>query len=311
MAKSSAAKINLTSYDDIFQTSHAETADSHHKIMQIPLSELHPFENHPFKVLDDEKMVETVESITKYGVLVPVIARPRIAGGYELVAGHRRKRGCELAGLETMPVLVRELDDDEATIIMVDSNLQRESLLFSEKAFAFKMKLEAIKRQAGRPPKNSAQVGPNYNGKLSVEIIADEAGESRNQIKRYIRLTELIPELLEMVDGHRIAFNPAVELSYLTEQEQFWLLTTIESEEATPSLSQAQRIKKFSQDGKLTEDMLFAIMSEEKKETTKITFAGDKLKKYFPNFTTPQQMEETIIKLLENWHKRQQREQSE
>jgi ParB family chromosome partitioning protein len=279
--------------------------------MELPLSELYPFKNHPFRVVDDEAMQDTAESIEKYGVLVPAIARPRAEGGYELVAGHRRKRGCELAGKETMPVIVRDLDDDAATIIMVDSNLQRDSLLPSERAFAYKLKLEAIKRQAGRPSKeNGDQVGHNSFGKRSVEIIAENAPDSRNQIQRYIRLTELTPIILEMVDTKKIAFNPAVELSYLKPEEQTLLLDAMESEQATPSLSQAQRLKKFSQEGTLSIDVMRAIMSEEKKsELDKVTLPSDKLRKYFPKSYTPQQMEATIFKLLEQWQKRRQREQ--
>ncbi len=279
--------------------------------MELPLAELYPFKNHPFRVVDDEAMRDTAESIEKYGVLVPAIARPRAEGGYELVAGHRRKRGCELAGKDTMPVIVRDLDDDAATIIMVDSNLQRDSLLPSERAFAYKLKLEAIKRQAGRPSKeNGDQVGHNSFGKRSVETIAENAPDSRNQIQRYIRLTELIPVILEMVDTKKIAFNPAVELSYLKPEEQTLLLDAMDSEQATPSLSQAQRLKKFSQEGTLSIDVMRAIMSEEKKsELDKVTLPSDKLRKYFPKSYTPQQMEATIFKLLEQWQKKRQREQ--
>ncbi len=309
--KSSAKNIKLTSYDELFQPEAAREDDRHEKVTEIPLTELFPFKDHPFKVVDDEAMRDTAESIAKYGVLVPAIARPREEGGYELVAGHRRKRGCELAGKETMPVIVRELDDDAATIIMVDSNLQRESLLFSERAFAYKMKLEAMKRQAGRPSKeNATQVGQDLRGKYSVEILAEQSGESRNQIQRYIRLTELTPELLDMVDAKKIAFNPAVELSFLNKEEQVLLLDTMAKEEATPSLSQAQRLKKYSQEGKLSADVMDAIMSEEKKgELDKVTLTGDKIKKYFPKSYTPQQMEATIIKLLEGWARKRQQEQ--
>jgi len=279
--------------------------------MEIALTELHPFKNHPFKVLDDDRMADTAESIKEYGVLVPAIARPREDGGYELVAGHRRKRGCELAGLETMPVIVRNLDDDAATIIMVDSNIQRENILPSERAFAYKLKLDAMKRQVGRPSKeNGSQVGNHLSGRKSSDIMAEQMGESKNQIFRYIRLTELIPELLDMVDAKKIAINPAVELSYLKPDEQTMLLEAMDSEQATPSLSQAQRLKKFSQEGKLSLDVMTAIMSEEKKgELDKVTLTGDKLKKYFPKSYTPQQMEQTILKLLEQWQKKRQREQ--
>jgi len=279
--------------------------------MEIALTELHPFKNHPFKVLDDDRMADTAESIKEYGVLVPAIARPREDGGYELVAGHRRKRGCELAGLETMPVIVRNLDDDAATIIMVDSNIQRENILPSERAFAYKLKLDAMKRQVGRPSKeNGSQVGNHLSGRKSSDIMAEQMGESKNQIFRYIRLTELIPELLDMVDVKKIAINPAVELSYLRPDEQTMLLEAMDSEQATPSLSQAQRLKKFSQEGKLSLDVMTAIMSEEKKgELDKVTLTGDKLKKYFPKSYTTQQMEQTILKLLEQWQKKRQREQ--
>lgn len=309
--KSSAKNIKLTSVDEIFSTEESRADTNREKVMELPLSELYPFKNHPFRVVDDEAMQDTAESIEKYGVLVPAIARPRAEGGYELVAGHRRKRGCELAGKETMPVIVRDLDDDAATIIMVDSNLQRDSLLPSERAFAYKLKLEAIKRQAGRPSKeNGDQVGHNSFGKRSVEIIAENAPDSRNQIQRYIRLTELTPIILEMVDTKKIAFNPAVELSYLKPEEQTLLLDAMESEQATPSLSQAQRLKKFSQEGTLSIDVMRAIMSEEKKsELDKVTLPSDKLRKYFPKSYTPQQMEATIFKLLEQWQKRRQREQ--
>ena len=309
--KSSAKNIKLTSVDEIFSTEESRTDANREKVMELPLAELYPFKNHPFRVVDDEAMRDTAESIEKYGVLVPAIARPRAEGGYELVAGHRRKRGCELAGKETMPVIVRDLDDDAATIIMVDSNLQRDSLLPSERAFAYKLKLEAIKRQAGRPSKeNGDQVGHNSFGKRSVEIIAENAPDSRNQIQRYIRLTELTPIILEMVDTKKIAFNPAVELSYLKPEEQTLLLDAMDSEQATPSLSQAQRLKKFSQEGTLSIDVMRAIMSEEKKsELDKVTLPSDKLRKYFPKSYTPQQMEATIFKLLEQWQKRRQREQ--
>jgi len=306
--KSSAKNISLSSYDDIFKTDDSVAEAGREKVMEIPLAELHPFKNHPFKVLDDDRMADTAESIKEYGVLVPAIARPREDGGYELVAGHRRKRGCELAGLETMPVIVRNLDDDAATIIMVDSNIQRENILPSERAFAYKLKLDAMKRQVGRPSKeNVSQVGTQ---KRSDQIMAEQMGESRNQIQRYIRLTELIPELLDMVDAKKIAINPAVELSYLKTDEQTMLLEAMDSEQATPSLSQAQRLKKFSQDDKLSLDVMTAIMSEEKKgELDKVTLTGDKLKKYFPKSYTPQQMEQTILKLLEQWQKKRQRDQ--
>ena len=277
--------------------------------MELPLEQLHPFRDHPFKVLDDDAMRETVESVERFGVLVPAIARPDPEGGYELVAGHRRHRACELAGKETMPVIVRELDDDAATILMVDSNLQRETILPSERAFAYKMKLEAMKRQAGRPSKNSAQVGRNFHGIESREILAEQVGQSRNQISRYIRLTELIPPLLDLVDQRKIAFNPAYELSFLKPQEQLELLDAMDSEQATPSLSQAQRLKKFSQEGRLSLDVMRAIMSEEKKsDLDKVTFSSEALRKYFPKSYTPQRMQEKILQLLEQWYKRRQQQ---
>ena len=309
--KSSAKKISLTSVDDLFSTEESRADDQREKIVEIPLSELFPFKDHPFKVLDNEAMIDTAESIKQYGVLVPAIARPRENGGYELVSGHRRKRACELANLETMPVIIRKLDDDAATIIMVDSNLQRENILPSERAFAYKLKLSAMKRQAGRPTKeNGSQVGNNLSGKKSSELLAEQTGESKNQIFRYIRLTELIPELLSMVDEKKIAFNPAVELSYLKSEEQLLLLDAMDTEQATPSLSQAQRLKKFSAEGNCTLEAMCAIMSEEKKgELDKVTLTGDKIKKYFPKNYTPQQMESTIIKLLEGWHKKRTQQQ--
>ena len=309
--KSSAKKISLTSVDDLFSTEESRVDEQREKIVEIPLSELHPFKDHPFKVIDNEAMFDTAESIKQYGVLVPAIARPRDDGGYELVSGHRRKRACELASLETMPVIIRNLDDDAATIIMVDSNLQRENILPSERAFAYKLKLSAMKRQAGRPAKeNGSQVGNNLSGKKSSELLAEQTGESKNQIFRYIRLTELVPELLSMVDEKKIAFNPAVELSYLKSDEQLLLIDAMDTEQATPSLSQAQRLKKFSAEGNCTLEAMCAIMSEEKKgEPDKVTLTGDKLKKYFPKNYTPQQMEATIIKLLEGWHKKRTQDQ--
>ena len=304
--KSSAKNINLTSVDDLFSTEESRADAGREKVMDIPLTELFPFKDHPFKVKDDEAMADTAESIKEYGVLVPAIARPRDEGGYELVAGHRRHRASELAGLKTMPVIVRNLDDDAATIIMVDSNLQRENILPSERAFAFKLKLEAIKRQGERTDLTCTQVGHKLNeGKKSVEIVAEQAGSSRNQVQRYVRLTELIPELLDMVDDKKIAFNPAVELSYLKPEEQRNLLEAMDMEQATPSLSQAQRLKRFSAEGKCTLEAMCAIMSEEKKsEVDKVTLSSDKLRKYFPKSYTPQKMEETILKLLETWHKK-------
>ena len=304
--KSSAKKVELASVDDLFSTEESR-ADAHReKVLEIPLSELHPFKDHPFKVKDDEAMMETADSIRQYGVLVPAIARPDPNGGYELVAGHRRHRASELAGKDTMPVIVRDLDDDQATIIMVDSNLQRESLLPSERAFAYKMKLEAIKHQGARTDLTSAQLGPKLT---AAEKIAENSPDSKSQIKRFIRLTELIPELLDMVDEKKIAFNPAYELSFLKKEEQTQLLDAMDSEQATPSLSQAQRLKKFSQEGRLNIDVMRAIMSEEKKsDLDKVTFTSDTLRKYFPKSYTPQRMQETIIKLLEQWQRRRQQQ---
>ena len=304
--KSSAKKVELASVDDLFSTEESRADAQREKVMEIPLSELHPFKDHPFKVKDDDAMMETADSIRQYGVLVPAIARPDPNGGYELVAGHRRHRASELAGKETMPVIVRDLDDDQATIIMVDSNLQRESLLPSERAFAYKMKLEAIKHQGARTDLTSAQVGPKLT---AAEKIAENSPDSKSQIKRFIRLTELIPELLDMVDEKKIAFNPAYELSFLKPEEQQMLLDTMDYEQATPSLSQAQRMKKFSQEGKLSEDVMLAIMSEEKKgDLDKVTLTGDTLRKYFPKSYTPQRMQEKILQLLEQWYKRRQQQ---
>ena len=296
--KSSAKKVELASVDDLFSTEESRADAQRERVMEIPLSELHPFQNHPFKVKDDEAMMETADSIRQYGVLVPAIARPDPNGGYELVAGHRRHRASELAEKETMPVIVRALDDDAATIIMVDSNLQRESLLPSERAFAYKMKLDAMKHQGARTDLTSA------------EKIAENSPDSKSQIKRFIRLTELVPELMDMVDEKKIAFNPAYELSFLKKEEQVDLLDAMDSEQATPSLSQAQRLKKFSQEGHLSIDVMRAIMSEEKKsELDKVTLTSDTLRKYFPKSYTPQRMQETIIKLLEAWQRKRQRDQ--
>ena len=308
--KSSAKNIRLTSVDDLFYTEESRADEQREKVQEIPLSELYPFPNHPFKVVDDERMLDTADSIREHGVLVPAIARPRVDGGYELIAGHRRKRGCELAGLDTMPVIVRNLDDDASTIIMVDSNIQRESLLPSERAFAYKMKLEALNHQGKRSDLTCSQVGNKFVGMKSSEIMAEEMGTSKNQIFRYIRLTELVPDLLDMVDAKRIAFNPAVELSYLKPEEQTALMEAMDSEQATPSLSQAQRLKRFSQEGTLSPDMMRAILSEEKKaDMDRVTLTGDTLRKYFPKSYTPRQMEQTILKLLESWHRRRQQSQ--
>lgn len=303
--KSSARNIELKSVDDLFATEESRADAQREKVQNIPLEELHPFKNHPFKVKDDAAMQDTVDSVREYGVLVPAIARPDPNGGYELIAGHRRHHASELAGKETMPVIVRDLDDDAATIIMVDSNLQREELLPSERAFAYKMKLEAMKRQAGRPSReNVSQVGTQ---KRSDQIMAEQVGESRNQIQRFIRLTELIPTLLDMVDERKIALNPAVELSYLKKEEQTLLLEAMDSEQATPSLSQAQRLKKFSQQKMLSLDVMRAVMSEEKKtDLDRVTLKNETLRKYFPKSYTPKQMEDTIIKLLEGWYKKRQ-----
>ena len=308
--KSSAKNISLTSLDDLFSTEEERSKDVVGSIVNIPLSQLHDFPNHPFKVRDDEKMQETVESVKAYGVLVPAIVRQRPDGEYEIVAGHRRKRASELAGLNELPAIVRDLDDDAATIIMVDSNLQRENILPSERAQAYKMKLEAIKRQGARTDLTSTQVGQKL--KLAVERVAEDAGESRSQVQRFVRLTELKPELQEMVDSGKMAMTPAVELSYLKPEEQSLLLETIESEQATPSLSQAQRIKKLSQSGDLNEDSILGIMSEQKKPelSSNITLSGDKLKKYFPKSYTPAQIENTIFKLLDSWLRKRQREES-
>lgn len=303
--KSSARNIELKSVDDLFATEESRADAQREKVQNIPLRELHPFRNHPFKVKDDAAMQDTVDSVREYGVLVPAIARPDPSGGYELIAGHRRHHASELAGKETMPVIIRDLDDDAATIIMVDSNLQREELLPSERAFAYKMKLEAMKRQAGRPSReNVSQVGTQ---KRSDQIMAEQVGESRNQIQRFIRLTELIPTLLDMVDERKIALNPAVELSYLKKEEQTLLLEAMDSEQATPSLSQAQRLKKFSQQKMLSLDVMRAVMSEKKKtDLDRVTLKNETLRRYFPKSYTPKQMEDTIIKLLEGWYKKRQ-----
>ena len=299
------SNINLKPLDDLFSTEESRADAQREKVQEIPLGELHPFRNHPFRVKDDAAMQDTVDSVREYGVLVPAIARPDPDGGYELIAGHRRHHASELAGKETMPVIVRDLDDDAATIIMVDSNLQREELLPSERAFAYKMKLDAMKRQAGRPSReNVSQVGTQ---KRSDQIMAEQVGESRNQIQRFIRLTELIPTLLDMVDEHKIAFNPAVELSYLKKEEQTLLLEAMDSEQATPSLSQAQRLKKFSQQKMLSLDVMRAVMSEEKKtDLDRVTLKNETLRRYFPKSYTPKQLEDTIIKLLEGWYKKRQ-----
>ena len=297
--------ISLSSYDDIFQTDQSREEAQQERVQEIKLSDLHPFKGHPFKVVDDEAMQKTVESIAQFGVMTPAIARPRREGGYELIAGHRRHHASELAGKETMPVIVRDMDDDAATILMVDSNLQRETLLPSERAFAYKMKLEAIKHQGQRTDLTSSQVGMKLQ---AMDIVGQEAGDSRNQVHRYIRLTELIPELLDMVDEKKIAFNPAVEISYLKPNEQQDFLEAMDYAQSTPSLSQAQRLKKFSQEGKCSLDAMCAIMSEEKKgELDRVTIKHDVLRKYFPKSYTPKQMEDTIIKLLEQWQRKREK----
>ena len=305
--KSSAKNIVLKSVDDIFQTEENRADAQRERVQEIPLDQLKPFRNHPFKVRDDQRMLDTVDSIREYGVLVPAIARPDPEGGYELISGHRRKRGCEMAGLQTMPVIIRELDDDAAVLVMVDSNIQREELLPSERAFAYKMKLEALKHQGARSDLTSRQVV----GKLEMaDVVGQNAGESGRQVQRYIRLTELISELLDMVDERKLAFNPAVEVSYLKRDEQRMLLEAMDAEQTTPSLSQAQRLKKFSQEGRLTEEAMSAIMSEEKKsDMDKVTLRSDTLRRYFPKSYTPKQMEQTIIKLLDVWQKQRQKNQ--
>ena len=301
--KSSAKNIVLKSVDDIFQTEENRADAQRERVQEIPLDQLKPFKNHPFKVRDDQRMLDTVDSIREYGVLVPAIARPDPEGGYELISGHRRKRGCEMAGLQTMPVIIRNLDDDAAVLVMVDSNIQREELLPSERAFAYKMKLEALKHQGARSDLTSSQLGTKLR---ADELLAQQAGESRNQVQRFIRLTELISELLDMVDERKLAFNPAVEVSYLKRDEQRMLLEAMDAEQTTPSLSQAQRLKKFSQEGRLTEEAMSAIMSEEKKsDMDKVTLRSDTLRRYFPKSYTPKQMEQTIIKLLDVWKQRQ------
>ena len=304
--KSSAKNIVLKSVDDIFQTEENRADAQRERVQEIPLDQLKPFKNHPFKVRDDQRMLDTVDSIREYGVLVPAIARPDPEGGYELISGHRRKRGCEMAGLQTMPVIIRDLDDDAAVLVMVDSNTQREELLPSERAFAYKMKLEALKHQGARSDLTSMQVAQ----KLSVQKVGDDAGVSKDQVRRFIRLTELISELLDMVDERKLAFNPAVEVSYLKRDEQRMLLEAMDAEQTTPSLSQAQRLKKFSQEGRLTEEAMSAIMSEEKKsDMDKVTLRSDTLRRYFPKSYTPKQMEQTIIKLLDVWQKQRQKNQ--
>ena len=306
--KNSGRNISLTSYDDLFSTEETRRGESHEQIQRIPLSELHPFKDHPFRVVADDRMMETVESVKDYGVLVPAIARPLEDGGYEIIAGHRRKRACELAGMDEMPVIVKNLDDDESVIIMVDSNLQRENILPSERAKAYQMKLEAIKRKAGRPSReNSSQVATNFR---ADEVVGAEAGMSKDSVRRFIRLNNLELPLRDKVDSGELAFTPAVELSYLKPEEQQWLQTALEVTQQTPSLSQAQRIKKESKEGTLSEQGMIKIMSEEKKPLyDSVTLSHDTLKKYFPKSYTAKQMEKVIIKLLDNWLRNRQRVQ--
>ena len=301
--------VSLKGADDIFSTEESRQEQQREQVQQIPIGELFPFKNHPFKVLDDESMQRTVESVEQYGVLSPLIARPRPEGGYEIISGHRRQHAAQLAGLDALPVIVRNMDDDAAVLLMVDSNLQRETILPSERAFAYKMKLEAMKHQAGRPTQdNYSQVGNNF-GTLSSEEMAEELGTSKNQIFRYIRLTNLVPELLDMVDEKKIAFNPAVELSYLDESQQRDFLEAMNDTQNAPSLSQAQRLKKLAQEGHFSYDVAFAVMGEEKKgELDKVVIKNDTLRKYFPRSYTPKQMEDTIIKLLDQWQRKQQRQ---
>ena len=301
--------VSLKGADDIFSTEEFRQEQQREQVQQIPIGELFPFKNHSFKVLDDESMQRTVESVEQYGVLSPLTARPRLEGGYEIISGHRRQHAAQLAGLDALPVIVRQMDDDAAVLLMVDSNLQRETILPSERAFAYKMKLEAMKHQAGRPTQdNYSQVGNNF-GTLSSEEMAEELGTSKNQIFRYIRLTNLVPELLDMVDEKKIAFNPAVELSYLDESQQRDFLEAMNDTQNAPSLSQAQRLKKLAQEGHFSYDVAFAVMGEEKKdELDKVVIKNDTLRKYFPRSYTPKQMEDTIIKLLDQWQRKQQRQ---
>ena len=298
--------VSLKGADDIFSIEESRQEQQREQVQQIPIGELFPFKNHPFKVLDDESMQRTVESVEQYGVLSPLIARPRPEGGYEIISGHRRQHAAQLAGLETLPVIVRNMDNDAAVLLMVDSNLQRENILPSERAFAYKMKLEALKNQGARSDLTSSQIGTKLR---ADEKVAQDLGESRNQVQRFIRLTNLIPELLDMVDEKKIAFNPAVELSYLDESQQRDFLEAMNDTQNAPSLSQAQRLKKLAQEGRFSYDVAFAVMGEEKKdELDKVVIKNDTLRKYFPRSYTPKQMEDTIIKLLEQWQRKQQRQ---
>ena len=301
--------VSLKGADDIFSTEESRQEQQQEQVQQIPIGELFPFKNHPFKVLDDESMQRTVESVEQYGVLSPLIARPRPEGGYEIISGHRRQHAAQLAGLETLPVIVRQMDDDAAVLLMVDSNLQRENILPSERAFAYKMKLEALKNQGARSDLTCGQIGHKLNGAKARDIVADESGDNARNVQRFIRLTNLVPELLDMVDEKKIAFNPAVELSYLDESQQRDFLEAMQDTQNAPSLSQAQRLKKLAQEGHFSYDVAFAVMGEEKKdELDKVVIKNDTLRKYFPRSYTPKQMEDTIIKLLEQWQRKQQRQ---
>ena len=301
------ANLALKGLDEMFSTEESRQEQKREQVQQIPIEELFPFKEHPFKVLDDEAMQRTVESVAQYGVRAPLIARPRPEGGYEIISGHRRQHAAELAGLETLPVIIREMTDDAAVILMVDSNLQRENILPSERAFAYKMKLEAIKKQGARSDLTSGQFV--QKSKLSIEQVAEGTGEGYKTVQRFIRLTNLIPELLDLVDEKKISFNPAVELSYLDEAQQRDFLQAMDETQNAPSLSQAQRMKKLAQEGKFTYEVAFAIMGEAKKdELDKVVIKNDTLKKYFPRSYTPRQMEDVIIKLLEQWQRRQQRQ---
>ena len=301
--------VSLKGADDIFSTEESRQEQQREQVQQIPIGELYPFKNHPFKVLDDESMQRTVESVEQYGVLSPLIARPRPEGGYEIISGHRRQHAAQLAGLDTLPVIVRNMDDDAAVLLMVDSNLQRENILPSERAFAYKMKLEALKNQGARSDLTCGQIGHKLNGAKARDIVADESGDNARNVQRFIRLTNLVPELLDMVDEKKIAFNPAVELSYLDESQQRDFLEAMQDTQNAPSLSQALRLKKLAQEGHFSYDVAFAVMGEEKKdELDKVVIKNDTLRKYFPRSYTPKQMEDTIIKLLEQWQRKQQRQ---
>ena len=301
--------VSLKGADGIFSTEESRQEQQREQVQQIPIGELFPFKNHPFKVLDDESMQRTVESVEQYGVLSPLIARPRPEGGYEIISGHRRQHAAQLAGLDTLPVIVRQMDDDAAVLLMVDSNLQRENILPSERAFAYKMKLEALKNQGARSDLTCGQIGHKLNGTKARDIVADESGDNARNVQRFIRLTNLVSELLDMVDEKKIAFNPAVELSYLDESQQRDFLEAMNDTQNAPSLSQAQRLKKLAQEGHFSYDVAFAVMGEEKKdELDKVVIKNDTLRKYFPRSYTPKQMEDTIIKLLEQWQRKQQRQ---